>query len=291
MRKCLRTCSLPRAAELLAELGLAQDPQRAVGALLGRGDEEARLAVLHLKRDAAHVAADERAAPSRAPRRRSGRSPRAWTSGSPRRPATGTRSPRSRPTLLKLLRMWMSGSPSAWAIVELKNSQPSGSSVAIEPISASCTSGMLLLDEPVGVDHARSGPSRGRSATPGTSAAGRRRCRTGRTRRRRPRARGPCSSATAGRSRAGRCARRAVAPSMPAGHVLLACGRRRRRTPARAARAARSASGLGVERSMWQRQTQWPALSGTCRLTPAGWGSWTMITSQPPVISVAFISL
>ena len=46
------------------------------------------------------------------------------------------------PTLLKLLRMWMSGSPSACAIVELKNSQPSGSSVAIEPISASWTSGI-----------------------------------------------------------------------------------------------------------------------------------------------------
>ena len=46
------------------------------------------------------------------------------------------------PTLLKLLRMWMSGSPSAWAIVALKKSQPSGSSVAIEPTSASCTSGI-----------------------------------------------------------------------------------------------------------------------------------------------------
>src|SRR4051795_8181887 len=35
----------------------------------------------------------------------------------------------------------MSGSPSAYATVELKNSQPSGSSVAIDPTSASCTSG------------------------------------------------------------------------------------------------------------------------------------------------------
>jgi hypothetical protein len=36
----------------------------------------------------------------------------------------------------------MSGSPCACSIVELKKSQPSGSSVAIEPISASCTSGI-----------------------------------------------------------------------------------------------------------------------------------------------------
>ncbi len=49
------------------------------------------------------------------------------------------------PTLLKLLRMWMSGSPSAWAIVALKKSQPSGSSLAIEPTSASCTSGIVSL--------------------------------------------------------------------------------------------------------------------------------------------------
>ena len=49
------------------------------------------------------------------------------------------------PTLLKLLRMCMSGSPSAWAIVALKKSQPSGSSLAIEPTSASCTSGIASL--------------------------------------------------------------------------------------------------------------------------------------------------
>ena len=36
----------------------------------------------------------------------------------------------------------MSGSPAAYSIVELKNSQPSGSSVAIEPTSASWTSGI-----------------------------------------------------------------------------------------------------------------------------------------------------
>src|SRR3954451_20677889 len=35
----------------------------------------------------------------------------------------------------------MSGSPPAYSMVELKNSQPSGSSVAIDPTSASCASG------------------------------------------------------------------------------------------------------------------------------------------------------
>ena len=51
------------------------------------------------------------------------------------------------------------------------------------------------------------------------------------------------------------------------------------------------ASGFGVERSMWQRQTHVFAFSGTCPRIAAGWGSWTMITSQPPSISFAFISL
>src|SRR3954467_12649988 len=45
------------------------------------------------------------------------------------------------PTLLRLLRILISGSPWAYSSVELKNSHPSGSSVAIEPTSASCTSG------------------------------------------------------------------------------------------------------------------------------------------------------
>ena len=45
------------------------------------------------------------------------------------------------PTLLRLLRILMSGSPSAWRKVLWKNSQPSGSSVAIDPTRASCTAG------------------------------------------------------------------------------------------------------------------------------------------------------
>ena len=51
------------------------------------------------------------------------------------------------------------------------------------------------------------------------------------------------------------------------------------------------ASGLGVERSMWQRQIQVLAFSGTCLRIAAGCGSWTMITSQPPEISVALSAL
>ena len=42
---------------------------------------------------------------------------------------------------------------------------------------------------------------------------------------------------------------------------------------------------------MWQRHTHVSAFSGTCCLIAAGCGSWTMITSQPPSISLAFISL
>ncbi len=59
MRKCCAHVLLAAPAEPLAQVGLAQDAQRAVGALVGGRDEEAGLAVLHLERDAAHVAADE----------------------------------------------------------------------------------------------------------------------------------------------------------------------------------------------------------------------------------------
>src|SRR5918999_801838 len=51
---------LPAAAELLAEVGLLQDAQGAVGAVLRRRDEESRLTVLDLERYAPDVAADER---------------------------------------------------------------------------------------------------------------------------------------------------------------------------------------------------------------------------------------
>ena len=48
----------------------------------------------------------------------------------------------------------MSSSPSAYSKVCWKNSQPSGSSVAIEPTRASCTSGISVVTVAVGVDHA-----------------------------------------------------------------------------------------------------------------------------------------
>ena len=50
-------------------------------------------------------------------------------------------------------------------------------------------------------------------------------------------------------------------------------------------------AGLGVERSMWQRQTQPVAFSGTSVCSAAGWGSWTTQTSHPLESSRAFISL
>ena len=40
-------------------------------------------------------------------------------------------------------------------------------------------------------------------------------------------------------------------------------------------------AGFGVETSMWQRQTQPSAFSGTSESSAAGCGSWTMQTSQP----------
>src|SRR5687767_14133140 len=51
---------LAGAPELPAELRILQVVERAFRALLGRGHEEARLTLCDLKRDAAHVAADER---------------------------------------------------------------------------------------------------------------------------------------------------------------------------------------------------------------------------------------
>ena len=148
--------------------------------------------------------------------------------------------------------------------------------------------GHLLLDQPVGVDHAH-------RVLPGVearhlahAAAGPRRCRTGRTRRRRPRARRPCSSATAGRSPAGRCgpARRpGPRARSPAG------GRPRRRRRAPAAPGARSPSGWAWRgRCGSARSSACPSRARAGRIA-AGWGSWMMITSQPSVSSPAFISL
>src|SRR4051794_41568627 len=50
---------LPCAPQLLAEVGVAQELECALGALLGGRHEVAGRAVLHLERDAPYVAADE----------------------------------------------------------------------------------------------------------------------------------------------------------------------------------------------------------------------------------------
>src|SRR5215218_3613872 len=52
---------LAAASKSLPERGVVQNVQRALGAVLHRRDEVTRLAVLDLERDAADVAADERA--------------------------------------------------------------------------------------------------------------------------------------------------------------------------------------------------------------------------------------
>ncbi len=62
VRKCLRTCSLPARPSRLPRSGSRSTRSERSAHSAGRGDEEAGLAVLHLQRDAAHVAADERAA-------------------------------------------------------------------------------------------------------------------------------------------------------------------------------------------------------------------------------------
>ena len=50
-------------------------------------------------------------------------------------------------------------------------------------------------------------------------------------------------------------------------------------------------AGFGVETSMWQRQIQPSAFSGTSESSAAGCGSCTTHTSQPSASSRAFISL
>ena len=200
IRKCVRTYSLPARPEPLAQLGVAEDLDARLGGLLGRVDQVAGLAVLDLERDAAHVAGD------RGPRLPERLGDRQAESLADRllQHHVGLRLERvdlDRADVvevvedLDVLVARRRARASCW-----KKSQPSGSSVAIEPTSASCTSGDLLLDLAVGSRSRPAGPSRGRSGRPGRSAAGRRRRRTGRRRRRRPRARAPCSWATAGRS-------------------------------------------------------------------------------------------
>src|ERR671924_163964 len=197
------------------------------------------------------------------------------------------------PTLLRLLRMWMSGSPSAYAIVELKNSQPSGSSVAIEPTSASCTSGMSSVTfryasiTPIG---SFQGSKRDTWHMSGRSTSMPNWSQT--------------KAASSGESAmffgdSGSIAGGTMwAPSKPglacATSPLSSCGTYCSTCQTEASYSLMNgtiramASGFGVERSMWHRQIQVLPLFGTCRLIAAGCGSWTMITSHSPEISVAF---
>src|SRR3954453_14341059 len=57
----MRYVPLPPPAEGLPECGVLQNLERALGAVLDRGDQVAGFAVLDLQRDPADVAADERA--------------------------------------------------------------------------------------------------------------------------------------------------------------------------------------------------------------------------------------
>src|ERR1700688_1035782 len=50
-------------------------------------------------------------------------------------------------------------------------------------------------------------------------------------------------------------------------------------------------SWLGVERSIWHRHIHWRALPPTREAIAAGWGSWTMHTSQPSESCSALIWL
>ncbi len=77
----------------------------------------------------------------------------------------------------------------------------------------------------------------------------------------------------------------------PGGDVLLEVEDRSRRSSRTYGTSRSIASGFGDERSMWQRQIQLFAFSGTCLRIAAGCGSWTMITSQPPEISLALSAL
>jgi hypothetical protein len=81
-----------------------------------------------------------------------------------------------------------------------------------------------------------------------------------------------------------------AAPSTPGGTYCGTCQTDASYSRTKGTRCS-IASSLGAERSMWQRQIQVAALFGTCLRIAAGCGSWTMITSQSPEISVALSSL
>ena len=175
----------------------------------------------------------------------------------------------------------MSGSSSAYSKVFWKNSQPSGSSVAIEPTSASCASGTSLVTVAVGVDHADRvlpgveagdlGDQRPVDVDPELVAdeggvVGREGhvLRRERVDRRRDDAGSPSWSAHPGRH---------VGRQVPDGRVVLLDqrlqARDRRRVRARRGRCGSARSSCG----------SWPAAP---RRSPIGCGSWTMIVSHSP---------
>ena len=115
IRKCLRTYSLPARPRRFAELGVAQDLDRALRRLLRRVDEDSRT-----RRPGSGAGCRRRcrrssAVPSTAPRRPSARSPRASTSGCTTSACDWKALTSIAPTLLRLLRILMSGSPSAYS--------------------------------------------------------------------------------------------------------------------------------------------------------------------------------
>src|SRR5688500_15829441 len=190
------------------------------------------------------------------------------------------------PTLLKLLRMWMSGSPPAWAIVALKKSQPSGSSDAIEPTSASWAAGTFSFTiryasmTPSGSFH---GSNRETWQTSGRSTSMPNCWQT--------------YDASSGDSAMFFGASGSIAggtmftvPFIPSGTYVATwnsdCGYSQMY-----GRSCSIVGGFGVDTSMWQRQTPAFALSAPSAHIAAGCGSCTMQTSHPPVSSREFISL
>src|SRR5262249_35558920 len=192
------------------------------------------------------------------------------------------------PTLLRLLRILMSGSDPAYSKVRWKNSQPSGSSGAIGPPSANGTSGTSLVTSryasitPIG---SFQGSNRETWVIIGRSTSIPNWLQT--------------KAASSGESAmffgergsiAGGTIRTPPWPSSPFGTYCSRC-----QTVISYSAISGSSrligSGFGSERSMWQRQTQCFDRSGASWRIATGCGSWTMITSHSPSSESAFILL
>ena len=184
---------------------VAEDLDARLGALLGRVDEPAGLAVGDLGDDPADAAGDRR---PRLPERlghRQAEALRGSTSAATTSECTWNAFTSTAPTLFMLLEDVDVGI--AVRVLD-------GAAVVVPALGVvvrhRADERELDVREPPASPAGRrrsrrAGPSTGRSARPGSAAAARRRRRTGRRCRTRPRARAPCSSASAGRSRAARC--------------------------------------------------------------------------------------